>query len=62
MRIGEKKITGNIKIGAYAFEQADKFKYLGSIIDSDGEGTPEIQEKINKANTTFNCHKKVFKK
>lgn len=35
-----------IKIGPNEFEQSDKFKYLGNVISSDGERTPEIQKYI----------------
>lgn len=42
IRIGDRKIIGNIKIGPYEFEQVDKFKYLGIVINS-YECTVEIQ-------------------
>lgn len=54
-RLGDKKISENIKIGIYEFEDLDKFKYLVGIIDSAGKKKPEIQSKIHTTNRTFHC-------
>ena len=52
----ENKI-GYLKIKNYNFEEVEKFKYLGVMLNENNRGQTDSQERINNANKTFLSYK-----
>jgi hypothetical protein len=52
----ENKI-GYLKIKNYNFEEVEKFKYLGVILNEKNRDQTDLQERINNANKTFLSYK-----
>ena len=51
----------HITIAEHLLENTDHFTYLGSVIHHDGGASKDIQNRINKAYTTFTRLKQVWK-
>ena len=56
----EKVKTVNIVIDGKQVEQVDKFKYLGSVLTSDGESLSVVKERIGMAKTAFNNRRELL--
>lgn len=61
MRPDKECTNGRIQLGEYIFEEVDKFKYLGVIMDKNGERDAEIKEKILTTNRVIQANKKLIK-
>ena len=52
--------TCNIKINDTTLKQVQHFKYLGTIISSDGKCQTEVKNRISQAKTTFHKMKHIL--
>ena len=52
--------TCNIKINGTTLRQTQQFKYLGTIISSDGKSHTEVESRISQAKTTFHKMKHIL--
>lgn len=61
MRFDRKFENKKIKIGVHAFEEVEKFRYLGILLTNNGERDSEIKEKIITTNKVYYANKKLLK-
>uniref|UniRef100_A0A8D8S3W4 Craniofacial development protein 2 n=1 Tax=Cacopsylla melanoneura TaxID=428564 RepID=A0A8D8S3W4_9HEMI len=53
MKIGKEETRINITLGGQQLEQVNSFKYLGAIVNSEGNTTEEIRKRIGMAKTAY---------
>ncbi|VDP18123.1 unnamed protein product [Schistosoma margrebowiei] len=51
--------TNQITLDKETLEKVETFAYLGSTIDKLGQSDADVKARINEANTTFSCLKKI---